>query len=120
MRAVSWQGPNTVSVIDAPDPVIEDPGDAIIRITSTAICGSDLHLAHVLGPFLSRGDVLGHEAMGIVEQVGSGVTRLAVGDRVVIPFVISCGDCRMCVEGLHTQCEVTRQRDQGAGAALYG
>src|SRR5690606_27093974 len=94
--------------------------DAIVRITSTAICGSDLHLYEVLGPFMSEGDVLGHEPMGIVEAVGSEVPDLAVGDRVVIPFQISCGSCFMCGEGLTTQCETTQVREQGTGAALFG
>ncbi|AXH36120.1 glutathione-dependent formaldehyde dehydrogenase [Humibacter sp. BT305] len=120
MRALTWQGTMKVRVEDVPDPVIQDPGDVIIRITSTAICGSDLHLYDVLGPFLSRGDVLGHEPMGIVEEVGPGVTTLAPGDRVVIPFVIACGHCYMCQRGLTTQCETTQNRSSGTGASLYG
>ncbi|MCS5498584.1 glutathione-dependent formaldehyde dehydrogenase [Cnuibacter physcomitrellae] len=120
MRALTWQGTMKVRVEDVPDPVIQDPGDVIIRITSTAICGSDLHLFDVLGPFLSRGDVLGHEPMGIVEEVGQGVTTLAPGDRVVIPFVIACGHCYMCQRGLTTQCETTQNRSSGTGASLYG
>lgn len=103
-----------------PDPKIVEPTDAIIRVTSAAICGSDLHLYNVLAPFLHRGDVIGHETMGVVEEVGSAVTRLTPGDRVVIPFVISCGSCRMCRAGLHSQCETTQQREQDAGAMLYG
>lgn len=109
-----------VAVIDVPDPHIEEPTDAIVRVTSTAICGSDLHLYDVLGPFLSAGDVLGHEPMGIVEEVGSEVHNLAVGDRVVVPFVIGCGECFMCRLGLTTQCETTQNREHGTGAALYG
>lgn len=95
MRALTWQGTQTVSVEDCPDPRIIDPTDAIIRVTSTAICGSDLHLYKVLGPFLEPGDILGHEAMGIVAEVGSEVTGLRPGDRVVVPFVIACGKCWM-------------------------
>jgi threonine dehydrogenase-like Zn-dependent dehydrogenase len=110
----------TVRVDEVADPVILEPGDAVIRVTSTAICGSDLHLYNVLGPFLEKGDILGHEPMGIVEAVGDGVTRLAVGDRVVIPFVIACGQCDMCERGLTTQCETTQNRDTGTGASLYG
>lgn len=109
-----------VRVEEVPDPVIQDPGDVVIRITSTAICGSDLHLYDVLGPFLSKGDVLGHEPMGIVEEVGEGVTTLVPGDRVVIPFVIACGHCYMCRRGLTTQCETTQNRASGTGASLYG
>ena len=96
MRALTWHGKQDVRITDVPDPTIEQPTDAIIRVTSTAICGSDLHLYGVLGPYLSKGDVLGHEFMGIVEEVGPAVTNLAVGDRVVVPFNISCGRCWMC------------------------
>ncbi|WP_424464258.1 alcohol dehydrogenase catalytic domain-containing protein [Pseudoclavibacter helvolus] len=120
MRALTWQSNGKVEVVTVPKPLIEDVGDAIIRVTSAAICGSDLHLYTVFGPFLQRGDILGHETMGIVEEVGSGVTKLAVGDRVVVPFVIACGECEMCHSGLSTQCDVTQNREQGTGASLYG
>lgn len=120
MKALTWQAKRSVSVKEVPDPFIQDPTDAVIRITSTAICGSDLHLYELFGPFLKPGDILGHESMGIVEEVGSAVTRLSPGDRVVIPFVIACGACFMCVRGLHTQCETTQNRDKGCGASLYG
>ncbi|MGN6199308.1 alcohol dehydrogenase catalytic domain-containing protein [Humibacter sp.] len=120
MRALTWQSTKRVEVVDVPDPIIEAPTDAIVRVTSTAICGSDLHLFDVLGPFLSPGDVLGHEPMGIVEEVGSDVHRVAVGDRIVVPFVIACGDCFMCVRGLTSQCETTQNHEHGTGASLYG
>ena len=125
MRALTWQGTQTVSVEDCPDPRMIDPTDAIIRVTSTAICGSDLHLYKVLGPFLEPGDILGHEAMGIVAEVGSEVTGLRPGDRVVVPFVIACGKCWMCARGLHTQCETTAKKNRDpalpeTGAALFG
>lgn len=120
MKALTWQGKRHVEVQDVPDPVIQEPTDAIIQVTSSAICGSDLHLYELLGPFLDRGDVLGHEPMGIVVEVGSDVTQLAVGDRVVIPFTISCGHCFMCREGLQSQCETTQVREHGSGAALFG
>jgi threonine dehydrogenase-like Zn-dependent dehydrogenase len=120
MRAVTWQGKRHVSVEEVPDPRIEQPTDAIVKITSTNICGSDLHLYETLGPFMDRGDVLGHEPMGIVQEVGSEVGDLKVGDRVVLPFQISCGHCWMCARGLYTQCETTQVRDQGSGAALFG
>lgn len=100
MRAVTWQGIEDIRTIEVPDPVIQDPTDAIVRVTSTAICGSDLHLYGVLAPFLAPGDILGHEFMGIVESVGSAVANLAPGDRVVVPFTISCGRCWMCQRGL--------------------
>ncbi len=120
MRALTWQGKRSVSVETVPDPVLQEPNDAIIRVTSTAICGSDLHLYEVLGPFLNRGDVLGHETMGIVEEVGPEAGDLHVGDRVVVPFNISCGTCWMCSRGLFAQCETTQVRDHGKGASLFG
>jgi len=120
VKAVTWQGKRDVRVEDVPDPKIEEPTDAIIRITSSNICGSDLHLYETLTAFMTPGDVLGHEPMGIVEEVGSGVGNLSVGDRVVIPFQISCGHCFMCDQALYTQCETTQVRDQGMGAALFG
>ena len=120
MRAVTWQGRRDVRVETVPDPGIEDPTDVVVRITSTGICGSDLHLYEVLGPFLDPGDILGHEPMGVIEEVGSEVTELRVGDRVVIPFNINCGACAMCDAGLQSQCETTQVRDQDSGAALFG
>jgi len=120
VHAVTWHGKRDVRVDDVPDPKIEQPTDAIIRVTTTNICGSDLHLYEVLGAFMNPGDVLGHEAMGIVEEVGREVTNLAPGDRVVIPFQISCGDCFMCDLKLYTQCETTQVREHGSGAALFG
>src|SRR5919107_491433 len=120
MKAVTWHGKRDVRVDEVPDPVISEPTDAIIKITTTNICGSDLHLYEVLGPFMSSGDIIGHEPMGIVEEVGSATGDLKVGDRVVIPFQMSCGTCWMCSKGLYTQCETTQVRDQGSGAALFG
>lgn len=120
MKAVTWQGRRRVEVSDAPDPRIEDDTDAIVRITSTAICGSDLHLYEVLGPFMEQGDILGHESMGVVEEVGSAVTGLEPGDRVVMPFNIACGECFMCRRGLQSQCETTQNDRYGTGASLYG
>jgi threonine dehydrogenase-like Zn-dependent dehydrogenase len=120
MKALAWHGKRDVRLDDVPDPRIEQPTDAIIRVTSTGICGSDLHLYEVLGAFMTEGDVLGHEPMGVVEEVGSDVTNLSPGDRVVIPFQIACGSCFMCSRGLQTQCETTQVREQGMGAALFG
>src|SRR3954467_1759722 len=120
MRAVAWHGKRDVRVDTVPDPVVEQPTDALVRITSTAICGSDLHLYEVMGPFMGEGDILGHEPMGIVEEVGPEVTNCKVGDRVVMPFQISCGHCWYCDQGLQTQCETTQVREEGMGAALFG
>ncbi|GAB2495763.1 zinc-dependent alcohol dehydrogenase [Promicromonospora xylanilytica] len=120
MRAVTWQGRENVSVETVPDPRIEQPNDAVVRVTSTAICGSDLHLYGVLGAFLDAGDVIGHEAMGVVEEVGPEVGDLCVGDRVVVPFGIACGHCWMCRRGLQSQCETTQVTAEGSGAALFG
>jgi threonine dehydrogenase-like Zn-dependent dehydrogenase len=120
IKALTWQGNQKVEITDVPDPRIEEPTDAVIKVTSTAICGSDLHLYGVLGPYLKPGDVLGHEAMGVVEAVGSEVGNLSVGDRVVVPFNISCGHCWMCSRGLFAQCETTQVRSEGKGATLFG
>ena len=120
MRAVTWHGKRDVRVDTVPDPKIQEPTDAIVRITSSGICGSDLHLYEVLGPFMGEGDILGHEPMGIVEEVGAEVTGIAPGDRVVVPFQIACGHCYMCGQNLQTQCETTQVRDEGMGAALFG
>ncbi|MBV9662650.1 MAG: alcohol dehydrogenase catalytic domain-containing protein, partial [Actinobacteria bacterium] len=120
MKAVTWHGKRDVRVEQVPDPTITEPTDAIVRVTSSGICGSDLHLYEVLGPFMDAGDILGHEPMGIVEEVGSGVEHIAPGDRVVVPFNISCGHCYMCGHGLQSQCETTQVTEEGKGAALFG
>ncbi|MBB5937726.1 zinc-dependent alcohol dehydrogenase [Streptomyces zagrosensis] len=120
MRALTWHGKRDVRVDTVPDPRITEPTDIVVRVTSSGICGSDLHLYEVLGPYLDPGDILGHEPMGIVEEVGSEVTAVAPGDRVVIPFNVSCGTCWMCGQGLHSQCETTQVRERGMGAALFG
>ncbi|MCM4084605.1 zinc-dependent alcohol dehydrogenase [Paractinoplanes hotanensis] len=120
MRALTWQGTGKVSVETVPDPVIQEPTDAIVRMTSTAICGSDLHLYDVLGMYLDAGDILGHEPMGIVEAVGAEVTHIKPGDRVVIPFNISCGHCFYCRKGYFAQCETTQVKSQNKGASLFG
>ena len=120
MKAVTWQGRQKIEVREVADPRIELPNDIVIKVSSTAICGSDLHLYSVLGPYLAAGDVLGHETMGVITEVGAEITELAVGDRVVIPFNISCGSCWMCDRQLYAQCETTQVREQGSGAALFG
>ena len=120
MKAVVWHGKRDVRVDTVPDPIIQDPQDAIIRITSTAICGSDLHLYEVMVQFMEEGDIIGHEPMGIVEEVGPGITNLKPGDRVVIPFNIACGHCWMCTQDLQSQCETTQVREHDKGAALFG
>ena len=120
MRAVTWQGKEDMQVTEVPDPRIEEPTDAIIRVTSTGLCGSDLHLYTVLGAFMEAGDVVGHEPMGIVEEVGSEVTDLKPGDRVVVPFNVSCGTCWMCSRNLHSQCETTQNHEHGTGASFFG
>ncbi|WP_418960800.1 alcohol dehydrogenase catalytic domain-containing protein [Streptomyces tritici] len=120
MKAVTWQGRRKVSVETVPDPVLQEPTDVIVRITTSGLCGSDLHLYEVLGPFLDPGDVLGHEPIGVVEEAGDGVHRLRPGQRVVVPFNLSCGTCAMCAEGLHSQCETTQVHAYGTGAALFG
>jgi len=120
MKAVVWHGTEDVRVDEVPDPTIREPTDAIVRITSTAICGSDLHLYKVLSMYMEEGDILGHEPMGVVEEVGSEVSTIKPGDRVVMPFNIACGHCFMCEHDLQSQCETTQVREQGKGAALFG
>jgi threonine dehydrogenase-like Zn-dependent dehydrogenase len=120
MRAVTWQGTHNMAVTEVPDPQIEEPSDAIIKVTSTGLCGSDLHLYETLAPFMEAGDVVGHEPMGIVEEVGSAVTNLQVGDRVVVPFNVCCGSCYMCDQHLYSQCETTQNHEHGTGASFFG
>jgi threonine dehydrogenase-like Zn-dependent dehydrogenase len=120
VKAVTWQGVHDMRVIDVPDPRVEEPTDAIIKVTSTGLCGSDLHLYETLAPFMEPGDVVGHEPMGIVEEVGSAVTDLRVGDRVVVPFNVCCGSCWMCDRKLYSQCETTQNREHGTGASFFG
>ncbi|MFF8902894.1 zinc-dependent alcohol dehydrogenase [Streptomyces lydicus] len=120
MRALAWHGKRDVRIDTVPDPKIVDATDIIVRVTSTGICGSDLHLYEVLGPYLDPGDILGHEPMGVVEEVGPEVTAVSIGDRVVVPFNVSCGTCWMCTQGLHSQCETTQVTERGMGASLFG
>ena len=130
MKAVVWHGKEDVRVDNVPDPTIREPTDAIIKVTSTAICGSDLHLYGKLGPLMREGDIIGHEPMGIVEEVGRDVEHISPGDRVVVPFNVSCGHCYFCEEHLYSQCETTRDRGKlaqgvnllgrGRGASLFG
>lgn len=120
MKAAVWHGKRDVRVEEVPDPSLKHPTDAVVRITSSGLCGSDLHVYEILAPFMTPGDILGHEPMGVVEEVGDEVANLAPGDRVVVPFQIACGDCRMCRQGLQTQCETTQVREHGMGARLFG
>src|SRR5690348_873527 len=120
MRAVTWHGRGDVRVDTVPDPTIQEPTDVVVEITSSGICGSDLHLIEVMAPFMTQGDVMGHEPMGVVREVGSAVTAVKPGDRVVVPFNISCGTCWMCSQGLQSQCETTQNRERGFGASLFG
>jgi threonine dehydrogenase-like Zn-dependent dehydrogenase len=118
VKALTWQGKRSVSVEEVPDPVIQEPTDAIVRITSTAICGSDLHLYDGFNPFMKPGDILGHEPMGIVEEVGSAVKRIKKGDRVVVPFTISCGACWFCQHELYSVCDTTNRDAEVARKAM--
>ncbi|MEX1142988.1 MAG: zinc-dependent alcohol dehydrogenase [Thermoleophilaceae bacterium] len=121
MKAVVWHGKQDVRVDEVSDPRIEEPTDAIVRITSTAICGSDLHLYGGKVIKMKEGDIIGHEPMGIVEEVGPGAAdHLAPGDRVVVPFNISCGHCFYCDQDLYSQCETTQVKEHGKGARLFG
>src|SRR5688572_5067373 len=119
MRAVCWNGKYDVKVYDVPDPKILNPHDAIIKITTTAICGSDLHLYDGYIPTMEKGDILGHEFMGEVVEVGSAVRNLAKGDRVVVPFTIACGQCFFCKQQLWSACDNTNPNASMA-EKLYG
>ncbi|MET0208729.1 MAG: zinc-dependent alcohol dehydrogenase [Burkholderiaceae bacterium] len=128
MQALTYHGAHDVRVESVPDPVLVADDDIILRVTATAICGSDLHIYRGKIPGMKDGDILGHEFMGIVEDVGRGVTRLQVGDRVVVPFTISCGDCFYCSRSLFAACETTNpgrgailnKKDARPGAGLFG
>jgi threonine dehydrogenase-like Zn-dependent dehydrogenase len=120
VRAVTWHGRADVQVDTVPDPTLQEDTDVIVEVTSSGICGSDLHLIEVMAPFMTKGDVMGHEPMGVVREVGSAVTAVKPGDRVVVPFNISCGSCWMCSQGLQSQCETTQNREKGFGASLFG
>lgn len=119
MKALTWQGKDKVSVETVDDPTIQEPTDAIIEVTSSGVCGSDLHLISVLAPYMNEGDIMGHEPMGRVVEAGPA-SGLKKGDRVVIPFNISCGHCWMCERGLYSQCETTQVTEKGSGASLFG
>src|SRR4051794_36729102 len=112
MKALVWCEPYKVKVESVPDPKLLNPRDAIVRMTSTCICGSDLHLVDGFVPFMKPGDILGHEPMGIVEEVGSEVdsAKLKVGDRVVVPFPIGCGECFFCKHQLWSCCDNTNTK----------
>ncbi|PQP90157.1 zinc-dependent alcohol dehydrogenase [Paenibacillus sp. AR247] len=118
MKAVTYQGVKNVVVKDVPDPKIQKPDDMIVKLTSTAICGSDLHLIHGMIPNLQEDYVIGHEPMGIVEEVGPEVTKLKKGDRVIIPFNIACGECFFCKNHLESQCD--NSNDNGDMGAYFG
>jgi threonine dehydrogenase-like Zn-dependent dehydrogenase len=119
MKALVWHGKEDIRCDTVPDPEIEDPLDAIVKVTSCAICGSDLHLYHHFMPGMKKGDVMGHEFMGEVVEVGSAVTKLKVGDRIVVPFTIICGDCEQCRRGYFSACERTN-RNKKAAELMFG
>src|SRR5690242_21827369 len=119
MRALCWNGKQSVTVCSVPDPTILNPGDAIVRVTSTAICGSDLHLYDGYVPTMKKGDILGHEFMGEVVEVGREVSNLKIGDRVVVPFPIACGNCWSCKHELYSVCENSNP-NSGLAEKLFG
>jgi threonine dehydrogenase-like Zn-dependent dehydrogenase len=118
MKALVWHGKSDIRYDSVPDPEILNPRDAIIKVTSTAICGSDLHLFNGLNPTMESGDIMGHEPMGEVLEVGSGITNLKKGDRIVVPFTISCGSCFFCQKTLFSLCDNTNPNEEIARKAL--
>ena len=105
MKALTWHGKGNIRCDSVPDPTIEDDRDIIIKVTSCAICGSDLHLMNGYMPTMEAGDILGHETMGEVVEIGKGTSKFAIGDRVVVPFTLSCGECWFCKQGLFSHCD---------------
>jgi threonine dehydrogenase-like Zn-dependent dehydrogenase len=118
MKALAWHGTGDVRVDTVPDPKIQDPRDIIVQITASGICGSDLHLYDGLMPSMEEGDIIGHEPMGIVVEVGSAVTKFKKGDRVVVPFVIACGECFFCKKTLYSCCDTTNPGAELAEKAM--
>ena len=118
MKALCWHGTGDVRIDNVPDPKIQDPRDAIVRITRSGICGSDLHLLNGYMPTMKKGDILGHEPMGVVEEVGRGVSNLKKGDRVVVPFTIACGSCYFCQKSLYSCCDTSNPNAKMAAKAM--
>jgi threonine dehydrogenase-like Zn-dependent dehydrogenase len=127
MKALCWYGTEDVRIAEVPDPMILQPGDAVIEVTRSAICGSDLHMYDGYVPNMKRGDILGHEAVGVVREVGPGVETLQPGDRIAVPFPIACGECWYCEQEMWSLCDNSNPNAQipekmyGASpAGLYG
>jgi threonine dehydrogenase-like Zn-dependent dehydrogenase len=120
VNAVVWKARKKLRIEKVKDPSIQEPTDAIVRVTATGICGSDLHLYGKVVPGMIKGDILGHEAVGIVEEVGGAVSQIRPGDRVVVPANVACGHCYFCERGLQSQCETTQNKKFGKGGSLFG
>lgn len=119
MKAIVYEGMKNVKVAKVDDPVIQKTDDLILRVTSTAICGSDLHLVHGMIPNMPHGFIMGHETMGIVEETGKEVSRVKKGDRVIIPFPVSCGHCWYCEHDLWSQCDNSNSKGEVGGYFQY-
>lgn len=120
MKAVVFHGVGDIRLEDVPDPIIQSPTDAIVRITTSAICGTDLHFIRGSFPDMQPGTILGHEGVGIVEELGSDVRNLEVGDRVIILSTITCGNCSYCRAGYYSQCDTANPNGKAAGTAFFG
>lgn len=120
MKAVVFHGVGDIRVDDVPEPRLENPTDAIVRLTASAICGTDLHMVRGTMPQMIPGTILGHEGVGVVEALGSNVRNFKVGDRVVIPSTIACGTCVYCRAGYYSQCDNANPNGKRAGTAYYG
>jgi threonine dehydrogenase-like Zn-dependent dehydrogenase len=119
MRAVVWRGVGDVRLEEVADPELQEPTDAIVRITASAICGTDLHIVRGTMPGMKPGTVLGHEGVGVVEQIGPGIRNLNVGDRVIIPSSIGCGVCAYCRAGYFSQCDRANPAGKRSGTAFF-
>src|SRR6195952_3538608 len=120
MKAVVWHGVGDIRLDEVPDPVIEQPTDAIVRLTASAICGTDLHFVRGTFSGMKKGQILGHEGIGIVESIGSEVHDIKVGQRVIIPSTIGCGTCQYCTKGFFAQCDNANPMGKRAGTAFFG
>ncbi|HEU4610617.1 MAG TPA: alcohol dehydrogenase catalytic domain-containing protein, partial [Kofleriaceae bacterium] len=120
MKAIVWHDIGDIRLEDVPEPKIEKPTDAIVRLTASAICGTDLHMVRGTVSPMKKGTILGHEGVGVIEELGADVRNFSVGDRVIIPSTIACGNCSYCRAGYYAQCDQANPHGAAAGTAFFG